>query len=96
MTNNPKTMTEIRDHSAYQYSLHEKSQYDFLQGWDSRDKLDDEALKVAVEALEKIRIDIRYAINNGQFGGPANFVLSSKEIDCDVALANIRELRGEK
>lgn len=98
----PKSRTAMRDEAAEKrwenmpsFAATELFKDEFKAGWDAATKLDDEALKIAVEALEKIKNDIRYAINNGQLGGPANFILSSKEIDCDVALAEIFKLRGE-
>jgi len=62
MTKPPKTMEEIRDAEAEKYSGVEATDSDvalwselskaFKAGFDCRDKLGDEALKIAVEALE--------------------------------------------
>jgi methyl coenzyme M reductase beta subunit len=50
-----------------------------------------------VEELDKVRKGLRYAIDNAKLGGPANFILSSKEIDLDLALAKVEaRLRGMK
>lgn len=62
MTKPPKTMEEIRDAEAEKYSGVEATDSDvalwselskaFKAGFDCRDKLGDESLKIAVEALE--------------------------------------------
>lgn len=57
MTNKLKSMREIRDELADKYQADDSRikigpANSFKAGWDARDKIDNEALSVAVEALE--------------------------------------------
>lgn len=81
MTTPPKTMEEIKNAEAEKYSGVEATDSDvalwselskaFKAGFDCRDKLDNEALKIAVEALEF-------------YGATANWTSLSTRIEYDV------------
>lgn len=82
MTTPPKTMAEIRDEEADRILSTisgYRSKEAFKAGWDARDKLDNEALRMAVEAIEDI------------VGCEAE-LFGEKVVK---ALAEIRKLRGE-
>lgn len=52
-----KTKQQIRDEAAEKYYDVTSDVFykdDYLAGWDSRDRLDNEALKIALETLEEI------------------------------------------
>lgn len=59
MTKPPKTMEEIKNAEAEKYSSKGmvgdwSMNGNFIAGFDCRDKIGDEALKIAVEALNKV------------------------------------------
>jgi len=110
MTNTPKTMTEIRDAEAEKKKIEiEKTlgqgladicDLVFKAGFDCRDKLDNEALKVAVEALEF------YGNKNNWSRGDDSFDVCLSDAPgypygygghkAREALTKIRELRGNE
>ena len=65
--------------------------YGFKAGFDCRDKLDNEALKIAVEALEKLKPALNIAFEDCN-----DLYYKNVESDLDDALAEIRKLRGGK
>lgn len=94
MTTNHKTMAEIRDEQAHsravqidkkykpeEFTVYANARRSFIKGWDARDKLDNEALKIAVEALEDL-------IERHNYRGEDEWHVK--------ALAEIRKLRGEE
>lgn len=82
---NVKSMAEIRDAEAEKHCSFIKGPCDFEQrifkaGFDCRDKLDNESLKIAVEALECVFKNSN--ANRGDWHG------------CREALEEIRKIRG--
>lgn len=91
-----KSKTEIRNEAADKYGTHifdnshslgTYKRADFKAGWDERDKLSDEALKVALEALEKIN---KEELNSQR---PGRSYSKSSTLSFE-ALAKIHELMG--
>jgi hypothetical protein len=102
MTNKPKSMQEKKDEAAEKYCNFRLEKEDscvwvadrqgFKAGWDARDKIADEALKVAVQALDSIVIEYmedKCDIDYSPHLNPA-FRMANE------ALTKIRELMGEK
>ena len=93
MTHTPKTMSEIRDEAATDWCIemgvYNKEHFAFQAGFDCRDRLDNEALKVAVEVLEECNNfcqDQKARANQA-----INTVCSNEECDfqCDGCLRSI-------
>ena len=61
---------------------------EFISGWDARDKLDNEALKIAVEALEKIKPALNIAFEDCN-----DLYYKNVESDLNEALVEIRKLK---
>lgn len=83
----PKTMTEIRDaeakkHGDNDWEYGSTAEEDFKTGFDCRDSLDNEALKLAIKGLKDISKGKDYGEN-----------LMDR---ADIVLAEIRKLMGEK
>lgn len=92
-----KKLTKLRDAEAekfYKDSGWVPSEWavmNFKAGFDCRDKLDKEALKIAVEALNEIAIEQQFYIaKKDYFSEVVRLNLTAKE-----ALEEIRKLRGE-
>lgn len=101
MTNKPKSMQEKKDEAAEKYCNFRLEKEDscvwvadrqgFKAGWDARDKIENESLKIAVQALDRI---------HGT--GGASFCMDDLERFKRVrnvatkALTKISELRGER
>lgn len=98
MTHTPKTMTEIRDAEAEKKKIEiEKTlgqgladicDLVFKAGFDCRDKLDNEALKLATDQLEGIVLAL---VQHGQNINPGFLIEHLRK-----HLAKIRELRGNE
>lgn len=99
MTTPPKTMAKIRDAEAEKYYKEsgfaptEWAVMNFKAGFDCRDKLDNEALRIAVETLELIHKNVGSIpfSNNDKWGRSLELVYGKSS----VALAEIRKLRPE-
>ena len=97
-----KSMTEIRDEAATDWCIemgvYNKEHFAFQAGFDYRDKLDHEALSVAVEALEWYtkNADVCFYELAGGDGAPTGYLPYPGNWDrAENALAKIRELRGK-
>lgn len=102
MTKPPKTMEEIKNAEAEKYSGVEATDSDvalwselskaFKAGFDCRDKLGDEALKIAVEALKLVQDKTETdPAGEVELRARAQFVYYR----VSDALAEIRKIRGE-
>jgi hypothetical protein len=97
MTHTPKTMSEIRDEIAEEYCNkidNNVAEY-FKAGFDCRDKLDNEALKVAVDFLEMKSKRSSYEWSSTGDYSPDDYANEGQAACANEALAKIRELRGD-
>lgn len=101
-----KSRTAMRDEAARKYakpscatSCSNHSMFGFQAGWDARDKIDDEALKIAVEALKKAKNMNDNLFEKGNIKWGETFVnwklINEGLLAVDRSLSKIRELRGE-
>ncbi len=101
MTKPPKTMEEIRDAEAKKYhGWGTSANQAYKYGWDARDKMDNEALKIAVEALGKTVNYLHWREDDligDDIKGDNRLTIRFKEQVKIIyeALAETRKLRGE-